>query len=180
MDSIVVAASSEKSTWRNGAVNLNFRHQFDSTGKELTADVDYLTYNSHKDQDFLNSSYTSGWGIKNVDQLIGELPSLINIYTAKIDYAQPLKNGIKLETGLKTSFVETDNTAGYFNVIGAAKTPDYDKTNQFVYKENINAAYLNMNREIKKWGIQTIQAMRHARLKCVGISCHEVREALNK
>lgn len=155
VDSIVVAASSEKSTWRNGAVNLNFRHQFDSTGKELTADVDYLTYNSHKDQDFLNSSYTSGWGIKNVDQLIGELPSLINIYTAKIDYAQPLKNGIKVETGLKTSFVETDNTAGYFSVIGAAKTPDYDKTNQFVYKENINAAYLNMNREIKKWGIQT-------------------------
>lgn len=154
IDSIVVAASSETSSWRNGAINLNFRHQFDSTGRELTADVDRLVYNSHKDQNFVNSSYTPAWELKNIDQLVGELPSLINIYTAKLDYVHPLKNGLKIETGLKTSFVETDNTAGYFNVVGAAKTPDYDKTNQFVYKENINAAYINMNREIKKWGLQ--------------------------
>jgi hypothetical protein len=86
--------------------------------------------------------------------LVGELPSLINIYSGKIDYTHPFKNGLKIETGLKTSFVETDNTAGYYNIIGNAKIVDYDKTNQFVYKENINAAYLNMNKQIKKWGLQ--------------------------
>lgn len=154
IDSIVTAASYEKSSWKNGAVNLNFRHQFDSTGRELTADVDYLTYDSHKDQQFANTSFTPDWMVKNADRLVGELPSLINIYTGKIDYTHPLKSGLKVETGLKTSFVETDNTAGYFNIVGAVKTPDYDKTNQFVYKENINAAYLNMNKQVKKWGLQ--------------------------
>lgn len=154
VDSIVTAVSYEKSTWKNGAVNLNFRHQFDSTGRELTADVDYLTYDSRCDQNFTNSSYTPEWSIKNYDRLTGELPSLINIYTGKIDYTHPMKKGLKLETGIKSSFVKTDNTAGYFNLVGNVKTPDYDKTNQFIYEENINAAYVNMNRQVKKWGIQ--------------------------
>jgi hypothetical protein len=154
IDSIVASTSSETSSWKNGAINFNYRHQYDSTGRELTADLDYLTYDSHKDQNFSNASYTPDWVMKNNDLLVGELPSLINIYSGKIDYTHPLKNGLKIETGLKTSFVETDNTAGYYNIIGNAKIVDCDKTNQFVYKENINAAYLNMNKQIKKWGLQ--------------------------
>jgi len=154
IDSIVTASSTEKSTWRNGALNLNFRHQIDSTGRELTADADYVTYNSNRQQDFLNTSYTSNWNKKFADNLIGELPSVINIASAKIDYTHPLKSGLKIETGLKTSFVKTDNTAGYFYLVSNVKIPDYDKTNQFVYKENINAAYINANKEIKKWSLQ--------------------------
>ena len=48
VDSIVTASSYEKSDWKNGAVNLNFRRQIDSTGRELTADVDYITYKSNR------------------------------------------------------------------------------------------------------------------------------------
>ncbi len=154
VDSMVASSNSETSSWKNGAINLNFRHQFDSTGRELTVDIDYLTYDSHKDQNFSNTSYTPDWVLKNNDLLVGDLPSLINIYSGKVDYTHPLKSGLKIETGLKTSFVETDNTAGYYNIIGNAKVVDYEKTNQFVYKENVNAAYLNLNKQIKKWGIQ--------------------------
>ncbi|MEJ7588865.1 MAG: outer membrane beta-barrel family protein, partial [Ferruginibacter sp.] len=153
-DSIVTAASKEISAWKNGAINLNFRHQYDSTGRELTADLDYLAYDSHKDQHFTNTSYTPVWAEKNFDKLLGELPSVINIYSGKIDYTHPLKSGLKIESGLKTSFVKTDNTAGYFSLVGDTKTPDYDKTNQFIYQENINAAYLNLSRQVKKWGLQ--------------------------
>jgi outer membrane receptor protein involved in Fe transport len=154
LDSIVTAKSTEKSTWRSGAVNLNFRHQFDSTGRELTADADYVTYNANRQQDFLNTSYTSNWNKKYADNLLGELPSVINIVSAKLDYTHPLKSGLKIETGLKTSIVKTDNTAGYFYLISNVKMPDYEKTNQFVYKENINAAYFNMSKDIKKWSLQ--------------------------
>lgn len=154
VDSIVTADRSENSSWKNGAVNLNFRHQFDSLGTELTADIDYLSYNSHKDQLFTNISYQPDWIKKNFDQLAGELPSLINIYSGKVDYTHPLKNGLKIESGLKTSYVETDNIAGYYNVEGGVRSPDYEKTNHFIYKENINAAYLNMNKQVKKWGFQ--------------------------
>jgi len=155
VDSIVKAISSEKSSWKNGSLNFNFRHVFDSTGREITADADYLRYRSDKKQNFYNSSFTPGWALKASDNLLGELPSDIKIYSAKIDYTHPLKKGTKIESGVKTSFVETDNTAGYFNVVGSTKSPDYDKTNRFDYKENINAAYLNFSKEMKKWSVQT-------------------------
>lgn len=154
VDSIVTAFSSEKSTWRGSSVNLNFRHVFDSTGREFTADADYVRYKADKDQNFYNTSYTSQWALKTSDNLVGELPSDIKIYSAKMDYSHPLKKGGKIEAGVKSSFVETDNTAGYYNVAGAVKTPDYDKTNRFDYKENINATYLNFSKEMKKWSIQ--------------------------
>lgn len=155
IDSIVQAKSSEHSKWKNAGINFNFRHVFDSTGRELTADADYLRYKSNKSQNFYNTSYTPQWALKTSDNLVGELPSDIKIYSAKIDYSHPLKKGAKIETGIKSSFVETDNTAGYYNIVGEVKSPDYDKTNRFDYKENINAAYFNFNKEIKKWSIQT-------------------------
>ena len=39
------------------------------------------------------------------------------IYTAKVDYVQPFKKGLKFEAGFKTSFVETDNVARYDSLI---------------------------------------------------------------
>ena len=50
--------------------------------------------------------------------------------------------------------MQTDNTAGYYNLVAGDKLPDYEKTNQFDYKENINAAYFNYNKDIKKWSVQ--------------------------
>ncbi len=154
LDSIAIADNDEKSPWKNGSINFNFRHTFDSTGKELTIDADYVKYKSDRSMGLLNKYYASNRQQSGGDNLVGELPTGVNIYTFKMDYTQPLKKGIKLETGIKAGFVNTDNTAGYFNVIGGVKNVDYTKTNRFQYKENINAAYINVSKEIKKWGLQ--------------------------
>jgi hypothetical protein len=67
----------------------------------------------------------------------------------------PIKGG-KFEAGIKSSYVITDNDARYENNTGTGFTVDYGKTNHFIYKENINAAYINFNKQLnKKWGIQT-------------------------
>jgi outer membrane receptor protein involved in Fe transport len=153
-DSIAVAKNDEYSPWKNGSFNLNYRHTFDSTGKELTMDADYVSYKSGKTMDLLNKYYSDSWLLTGGDNLVGDLPTDVNIYTFKMDYSQTLKKGIKLETGIKSGYVNTDNTAGYFNMIGSNKVVDLLKTNRFQYKENINAAYVNVSKEIKKWGLQ--------------------------
>jgi len=45
--------------------------------------------------------------------------------------------------------------AGYFLLENNDWVPDYSKTNNFEYEENINAAYLNFSKQFKKWGVQT-------------------------
>ena len=154
VDSIVYSTSNAKNKWKNGSVNLNFRHQYDSTGRELTADLDYSKYSSNNNQLFMNASFTPDWVEKGQTDLKSNLPVDIDIYSAKLDYTHPLKKQAKLEAGVKTSYVNTDNAANYFNVYGSTENVDYDKTNRFLYKENINAAYINYNKQFKKFGVQ--------------------------
>ena len=154
VDSIVYSTARTRETWKNGNLNLNLRHQFDSTGKELTADADYSRYSSQNEQVFMNAAYFPDWSPKTTTNLLSNLPVSIDIYSAKMDYTQPLTKEMKLETGVKMSYVNTDNAANYFNIINGDPEVDYKKTNQFLYKENINAAYVNLNRQFKKFGIQ--------------------------
>jgi iron complex outermembrane recepter protein len=154
IDSIVNSPNSNKSTWRNGSVNLNFRHRFDSAGTELTADVDLIKYTSASNQYFDNITYTPAMVEKYATVLTGNLPSDINIYTFKTDFSHTFKNELKFEAGLKTSYVATDNNANYFNVVNSVPQVDTTKTNRFLYYENINAAYINFNKQLKKLSIQ--------------------------
>ncbi len=154
-DSIVIATNKNLNTWKNATVNLNLRHQFDSTGREITADLDYATYASTTNQQFLSSTLTPDMNTTLNDQkLRGDLPVHIDIYTAKMDYNQNVLKG-KFETGLKTSYVSTRNAANYYQVKDQGESVDYNKTNMFDYVENIHAAYINYNRQFKKIGIQT-------------------------
>jgi outer membrane receptor protein involved in Fe transport len=154
IDSVVYSTSDTKDKWKNGSLNLNFRHQFDSTGREITADLDYSGYLSTNNQLFTNTSYNPNGTKRGQTDLLGDLPVDINIYSAKIDYTHPLKKNAKLEAGIKSSYVNTDNAANYFNLVGVGWQTDYDKTNRFQYKENINAAYLNFSKQYNKLGVQ--------------------------
>lgn len=153
-DSLVNTFGNINGKWQSASVNLNFRKKFGSLGTEITADADYVQYNSHNDQYYLNATFDPD--MKPVDQSIlsGNLPSVINIYTFKTDYTHPFKNDFKLEAGLKTSYVATDNQANYYNEENNVPVPDTTKSNYFVYHENINAGYINLTKKYKKWNFQ--------------------------
>ncbi|WP_207512698.1 TonB-dependent receptor domain-containing protein [Longitalea luteola] len=156
LDSIATAGSHIKGTWKNASVNLNMRHQFDSTGRELTADLDYIVYDNENNQQFLNTTYEPNWIKRYEEQLQGVLPVTVNIYSAKMDYTHPLKKNGKIEAGWKSSYVQTENKANYYLYDGSEWMTDLEKTNYFDYNENINAAYISLNKQItKKWGLQT-------------------------
>jgi outer membrane receptor protein involved in Fe transport len=146
-----LASANNNRNWKNLSGNLNLRHIFDSTGRELTADIDYITYNSINKQDMVNA-YFNATGIPTLkaDTLLGNLPQNINIYSAKMDYTHPMKKGAKLEAGVKSSFVKTDNNALYDSVNYGVRVRDIGRSNQFIYEENVNAAYVNINRPFGK------------------------------
>lgn len=150
LDSIVQSPNTIKTKWKNGSANLNFRHTYDSTGRELSADLDYVRYSSISDQYFNNQTYNPDMVLLDQSILTGHLPSTINIYTFKTDYTRPLAKGYKFETGVKLSYVNTDNTAAYYDLVNNVAQVDTTKTNHFLYRENVNAAYVNMTKQYKK------------------------------
>ena len=141
--------------WKNFSSNVNFRTVLDSTGQELTADLDYIQYKSTNVQPLTSSYYDNMGYLTGRDILNGTLPSNIKIYSGKMDYTLPLKKGAKFEAGIKSSYVKTDNNAVYDSVKVGYNVLDSGRSNHFIYDENINAAYVNYSRPLgKKWSAQ--------------------------
>lgn len=156
-ESSTLATTQVDGKWKNFSTNLNLRHVFDSTGRELTFDADYMHYAQENRQGLYNH-YFDNAHIPNApsDTLLSNIPSDIKIYSLKADYTQSLKGNAKLEAGVKASFVKTDNNAQYDSLINGQKVTDFGRTNHFVYDEEIKAAYVNLNKQFnKKWSIQT-------------------------
>ncbi|PUZ22467.1 Outer membrane receptor proteins, mostly Fe transport [Chitinophaga costaii] len=154
-DSSIHALNNIHHRFNNVGINLNYRHQYDKNGRELTVDVDYLRYNTGSNEVYDNYSFLPEQALPYAnDQLTGQVPAHLDIFAGKIAYTHPFKSGYKLAGGLKSSYTSTDNLAKYYNRVDGEYLPDYDKSNHFLYHENINAGYLNVNKDYKKWSVQ--------------------------
>ena len=139
----------------NIVANINLKHSFDTAGREITADVDYGFYNSGSITRTATKYFNLDGSSQQPDYILdGDQDGKLNFKTAKVDYTHPLKKGAKFEAGFKTSFVSSDNDAKFFDVSTGTPQNDENKTNQFHYKENNNAGYLNFSKEFKKFNVQ--------------------------
>ena len=139
----------------NVVANVNFKHTFDSTGKELTADLDYGHYNSSSLTTNATKYYKLDGTMLQPDYILdGDQDGILTFKTAKVDYTNPMKKGAKWEAGFKTSFVSSDNDAKFWDMSSGTPQNDVNKTNRFFYKENNNAGYLNFSKEFRKFNIQ--------------------------
>lgn len=140
----------------NGSINLNYKHTLDTTGRELTADLDYARYTSDETQDYQTKYFDAGQNqYKPPYLLFGDLNGNLDIKSFKIDYTQPLKFiGAKLEAGIKSSWVKSDNDVKFYDRSNGGDELDAGKSNRFIYEENINAAYLNGSKKWKKLMLQ--------------------------
>ncbi|MEO8110702.1 MAG: TonB-dependent receptor [Ginsengibacter sp.] len=153
--------------------NFNYKHTFDSTGRELTADVDFGKINAKPVQDIFSQSFDVNNNPTSSKTQKSDQQSNITIKSFKADYVNPLKGNAKLEAGIKTSFVTTDNDVKFFDVIGGNNVLDVTRSNHFIYTENVNAAYLNYNKEFKKNELQFGLRMEHTNTKATQVTSNQ-------
>lgn len=161
--------TSNKTSWKNFSTNLNYKHTYDTAGTEITFDLDYSRYDNESTQ-FLRTGFFDGDYLQTSDSMYlrGHLPSGINIYSMKSDFTKKLAHGIKMEAGVKSSYVKSDNLVNYERFRSTGWKPDA-RNNHFVYNENINAAYLNANKKFKKLDVQTGLRLENTNTKGVQI-----------
>jgi hypothetical protein len=66
------------------------------------------------------------------------------IFTAKVDFTKSLKGGKTLETGLKGSWVESDNNLDLSRAENEGPFEPDPNSNRFIYNENVLAAYATL------------------------------------
>lgn len=137
----------------NSNANLNYRYA-DTSGREINFDADYGIFRG-KGQSYQPNYYLdkNGGALYQVVNR-NNTPTDIDIYTAKVDVEQPAWKG-KLGFGAKFSYVKTSNTFEFFNDVNGAPVKQLSRSNSFTYKENVNAAYVNFQRQFSpKWSLQ--------------------------
>jgi Outer membrane protein beta-barrel family/Carboxypeptidase regulatory-like domain len=151
------AQSQNKTPQTHLGFNANWLGKLDDKGSEFSIDADYIFYNTQGSVYSNNYLYDAD-KIPSEDPYLlnGLLPSLIDIYSIKSDYKKIVNKDITLEAGIKSSYVKTDNDAAYslFDSEAQKWQSDSSISNHFIYKENINAAYLNWQQNINKLSIQ--------------------------
>ncbi|MBB6111819.1 Outer membrane receptor proteins, mostly Fe transport [Mucilaginibacter lappiensis] len=155
VDSSLTTVSTIDQSYKNFAANLNDRFKIDTSGQELSVDLDYSKFKNNSIAQYNTNYFLPDGSTPHAPQLLrNQTPSNITIYTAKVDYTKPISKTIKLETGAKFSSVKTDNNlqAQIFN--GNSYVNDTTRTNRFIYTEKISAGYLNLNKQFKKTSIQ--------------------------
>ncbi len=136
----------------NVNTNLNFRHA-EANGKELNIDADYGFFKIRSNQ-YQPNYYFQPNGTETSRAIYNMIaPTDIDLYALKADYEQNLKGG-KLGIGGKIGIVNTDNDFQRYDVYNSGKVLDTLKSNRFEYKENINALYVNYNKQLKGLMIQ--------------------------
>lgn len=147
--SILYATNTIPGKTQNLNVNLNYRYS-DSASRELSIDADYGRYKNRRTSYQPNNYYAPYPETFLYDKIYrNNTPTDIDIYTGKVDYEKPVKKG-KIGVGGKISSVKTVNTFDFYNIISGYDMLDYNRSNTFTYNENVNALYVNYNRQLGK------------------------------
>jgi outer membrane receptor protein involved in Fe transport len=151
LENVTKAVVDNEIDWNSFSTNLYFRTILDKKGRELTSDLDFLKYGSRNEQ-FMVNSYADAFGnaYKKADTLMGHLPQDIQVYSGRVDYIHPLNKNARFEAGLKSGIVRTDNNANYDSIQYGNIVHDFNRSNHFIYEENINAAYVNVSTPLSK------------------------------
>lgn len=134
--------------------NLNVNYYFDG-GNETTFNIDanYGRYN-RENNSYTPNQYTNNEGsrVTSSYEVRTITPTQIDLLNLKMDYEKKLGNG-KIGGGLKSALVKTDNIFNFYNIEGSSENLNHNLSNRFKYDEWVNAAYVNYNVQIKKFGL---------------------------
>ncbi|MBD0256815.1 MAG: TonB-dependent receptor [Cytophagales bacterium] len=154
---LVNRTQDETETEPNSEYALTYKRSFTRKGHELTADLRFIDNWEQSDQYFTEKAFGPDGGPAGIPDL---LQRSLNDETEKqllgqIDYVHPFGKEGKLEAGLRSSSRDmTNNYSVTENTEAETWEPIDSLTNNFLYEENIHAAYGILGNKVRKISYQ--------------------------
>ncbi|MDD4002006.1 MAG: outer membrane beta-barrel family protein, partial [Bacteroidales bacterium] len=147
-----LAYKSQSSMYNNSnnyLINANYQHKFDTLGQNLSFNFDYV-WNDGKDKSGAKNKYYN-YFINTINPYKQELinnstNSTYSSYVFRSDYFKPFSQTFSLETGLKLGFTRVNND--YVSLLDNIN--QVNKSNNFIYDENINAIYGSLKKSFSQ------------------------------
>ncbi|WP_316740608.1 outer membrane beta-barrel protein [Pedobacter antarcticus] len=155
-DSTVQASNPGYSSFSSQSYNLNYKFLADTSGQEFSIDLDCSRLHNKSLYTYQNYFFNADGSPRKAPYIFSNSsPTKINILAAKADYIYPLSKRTKLEAGLKTSVVETDNDFSSSTLDAEGNwTNNIRQSNRFTYKEQVQAAYATLHHQFDNTTLQ--------------------------
>ncbi len=152
LDSVFTTLSYLENDSANLSFNLEHQIDLDEEGTTLNTSVNYINYDREQSQE-LNTDYNLPTGelINNIE-FFTDANQDSDIFTGQTDFKKILGGG-DFETGLKYSYINTESSLDFFNIVN--DVPEFVEVNSdlFGYAESIYAGYINYAKKFGKWNI---------------------------
>ena len=117
---------------------LSTKYKIDTIGSLWSTDFSYNFNRGRTDQGFSTSFISS-----SANALLGngDIDNDRHFFSGQTDLKWKFKKKFSVETGLKSTYMNYSSNTVFFRTVGSSTTKDNYRTNQYRYRENINAAY---------------------------------------
>lgn len=129
------------------AINIDYLYQIDSTGKKITADARYITYQNYSDALMVGNHYDADDNLLYTNNLQIHQPGFIKIKSIQTDAELPFSI-FNLKAGLKFAEISNDNNFHSEELKDNVYIEIPDMTDHFKYKERIGAAYISASKSL--------------------------------
>lgn len=162
------------SKMQNVTANFNVKHDLPKEEANITFDVDYANYTMDRNDSFDARYLNTAQQETNSSNLRNIVDAKIDVIAAKTDFSWPFSKTLKFEAGLKSSFVNTNNDFVSEQLNNGTWSDVLGRSNLFIYKENINAAYTNLSKNWKKWELQLGLRAEHTHSKGHSVTSNKI------
>jgi len=138
---------------QNLAFDVTYGHSFKKPGAKLSMNAHYTDFEDTSFQR-IDSRYfdASGAFLRNFG-FGTDAEQNIQIYTGQVDYQTPIGNS-SFEAGAKISVVDSESSIDYLDFDGTDETVDASLSDDFLYNEEVYAAYFNWVKNWEKWSLK--------------------------
>ncbi len=162
----------ERDKKHNLAYDLGFLHQF-SKGN-LSINTHFTDYNYNQDQAIVSNYYDSDGTFLETTAFNQQNEQNTKILAAQGDYSLPLENASTFETGIKASHIETNSMTLRNDIVNGQEILNPDNTDDFDYRENIQAAYVNYSKDSEKWNLSLGLRVEQTNIRSESVSNNEI------
>ncbi len=145
LDSTFTTLSRVDTDKHNLAFNSNYTYRLNDEGGQFTASANYVNYENKRSQDVGTRYFLPNGGFLRSNSFTTEAKQQSNIFTGQADVTSGLWDGT-FETGIKYSNIDTESKLDFFNTNSSTSVFNATLSDDFNYKEEIFAEYLNFSK----------------------------------
>ncbi|MGM8361563.1 TonB-dependent receptor domain-containing protein [Flavobacterium sp. ARAG 55.4] len=149
----VATYNNSKENWYDYTYALSGVHKFNNKGRNMNFDLEYET-SKFRSRQFQTAENTDNSNPNSVNDRRGFIPSLLKVYTAKVDFTNPFQEKHTVEWGFKAGIKNNENPSVYEYYENNEWIVDLNSTNHFEYNEEIYAGYINYKYQLDKINFQ--------------------------